>query len=192
MFKFFFHVTLLLKGRVESNWSLIGWARIDPLGDLTVSRKQTVLLQKSQSRSYLEVQKINQPESGWWNGFEQGSAENRLHCVAVIDTLAFENEALPTVTSLGMDNIQERPRVHNYLIESLSATVFTSLFLSVCLIPQNGSLSGNQLPPSVSLPPLPTPGVFWQKMLIWAYQSSGPMPNSLWEVPTRKWLTPNE
>lgn len=77
-------------------------------------------------------------------------------------------------------------------------TVSTSLFLSLCCILQNGSLSGNQLPPPrvSSLPPLPTPGVFCQsfcqRMLIWTYQSSGPMLNTLWEVPTRKWMTDTE
>lgn len=47
-------------------------------------------------------------------------------------------------------------------------------------------------PKSVSLPPLPTPGVFCQRMLICVYQSSGPMPNTLWEVQTRKWMTDTE
>lgn len=126
---------------------------------------------------------------------ETAQGKKRLDRVTVTDTLAFENGALPTATSRGMDSIQEGFWVNNCL--SLSATVFTRLFLSLCSIPQNGSLSGNQLPPkSVSLPPLPTPGVFCQsfcqRMLIEAYQSSGPMPNTLWEVPTRKWMTDTE
>lgn len=47
--------------------------------------------------------------------------------------------------------------------ESLSGTVSASQFPSLCYIAQNGSLSGNQLSPNtVSLPSLPTPGVFSQ------------------------------
>ncbi len=125
-------VTLFTEG-AESNWSLIGRALIDPLDDLSASKKQTVQSQRSWSRPYVGVRKINQPESCWWNGIGQGPEKNRLYCVIVIDTLAFENEALPTATSLGMDSMQERFWVHNCL-RNHCLPLFSLVYFCLCVL----------------------------------------------------------
>lgn len=85
----------LLSETGKNNWPLIGWALIDPVDDLSVSRKQDVQSPKSRSRPHLEVRKIDEPETSCWNCFGQGSETSRLHRATVIDTVAFWKQSTP-------------------------------------------------------------------------------------------------
>lgn len=95
-----------------------------------------------------------------------------------------ENKLILTLMSLGM---RESACRFAYLFEeSVFPVVFTRLFLCLCNSLQNGSLSGNQLPPRESVCLLltspmpfvqPSHQLFHKGKQIWAHQSSGPMPS---------------
>lgn len=77
----------------RESYRSFGRALIDPVDDLSVSRKQTVQSHWSRSRPHLVVRKINQPRAaGEIVSDKVQRGKKRFYHVTVIDTLAFKRK----------------------------------------------------------------------------------------------------
>lgn len=174
-----YQIRILFPEEWKNNWSLICCVLTDPVEDLkeSVSASSGGGFKRSMSLT--------------------ASGETVLDRVqgTVIETLTIDKKSTPNShQSSGWGDTQKGFCITVWRIPVCS---FSTSIL------QNGSLSGNQLPPQrvsvclLCISPMsfvqPSCHAFCQRTLIWTYQPSGPMPNALWEVPTwNEWLTLNE
>lgn len=177
-------LSIFMEQRGEGEWLVLGFIENCLTQSATsVSQRSTLFNQRRDGQDLaLQLQRSMNLRPAGGKASHKVQREQIEMCSC--DRFPPENKLILTLMSLGM---RESGCRSAYLFEeSVFPVVFTRLFLCLCYSLQNGSHSGNQLPPRESVCLLlsspmpfvqPSHQLFHKGKQIWAYQSSGPMPS---------------